>query len=332
MHDLHRASAEIRSLAGSLGRISWNAQLETVTLAALSDEEFDRLNRRAECIETFTQRLIVRSVDDPSLLRELGHYTEHAPWIHALELAQQEKIAIWTDDLGMRRLARSLNFGAFGTPALIDAIRTDQLTKSTNPETDNAAVTWAAALNMELARDYIVDLPLTHEELLLLAAEDDWKARTAAATLARPAWWTTNHADCIFAVSAIYAHVRIHAPQDLGSWQYAAMYGVARAIRPETAPAVLARLALTGFDHTTTDKERAQGLSRARAIAAELGIPDPASGLPSAAAEMQQSGECDDPDALVQRVLAIADAIDQRNDKFADITSVTVDSSDSPDI
>ncbi|WP_280456013.1 DUF4365 domain-containing protein [Nocardia brasiliensis] len=310
MHDLHRATADIRSLAGSFGRISWNAQLETVSLAALSDEEFDRLNRRAERIDTFTQRLVVRSVTEPSLLRELCNYTEHTPWIHALELAQQEGVAIWTDDLGMRRLARALDLDAFGTPSLIDAIRTDQLAKSTNPDTDNAAVMWAATLNMELARDYVVDLPLTHEELLILAAEDDWKARSAAAALTRPAWWTANHADCIHTVHAIYAQARIHAPQDLASWQFAAMYGVVRAIQPESAPVVLARLALSGFDHATTDWERAQGLSRARAIAAELGIPDPASGLATAAAAMQQSGECDNPSALVQHVLAIADTLE----------------------
>ncbi|WP_327097341.1 DUF4365 domain-containing protein [Nocardia vinacea] len=313
MHDLHRASADMRSLAGSFGRLSWNAQLETAALAELSDQEFDRLNHRAECIDTFTQRLVVRSVNEPSLLRELSHYTEHTPWIHALELAQQEDTAIWTDDLGMRRLARSLNLTAFGTPALIDAVRTDRLEKSTTAEADDAAVTWAATLNMELARDYVVDLPLTHEELLRLAEEDDWKARTAAAPLTRPAWWAANHAGGILTLRTIYARARTHSPHELVSWQYAAMHGLTRAIRPEAAPAVLALLALTGFDHATTDEERAQGLSQARQIAAELGIPDPASGLPSAAAVVQQSGECDDPDELVQRVLAIADATDQHN-------------------
>lgn len=315
MHDLHRASADIRSLASSFGRLSWNAQLKTIALTELSDQEFDRLNHRVESIDAFTRRLVVRSVNEPSLLCELDNYTAHSPWTYVLEIAGQEDTAIWSDDLGVRRLARSLNLAAFGTPALIDAVRADRLEKSTTPEADDAAVAWAATLNLELARDYVVDLPLTSGELLRLAQEDDWKARTGAALLTRPAWWAANHDSGITALNTIYAHARKYSPQELVNWQHAAMYGVTRAIQPESAPALLALLALTGFDHATTDEERAQGLSQARQIAAELGIPDPASGLPSAAAEIQRAGECDNPDALVQRVLAIADATDQNNSR-----------------
>jgi hypothetical protein len=306
MLDLHRASFDIRGLAGSPGSLHWDPEREGITVSELDETEFRRLLARADQIDSYTERLSVRAPGHRTLTKELGDKPEHRAWADAIELAADLEVALWSDDLGLRRMARAFGVAAFGTPALVDAIRDARLENSATVEAHHALIEHAVHLNRLLARDFIVDLPLYSADVLAIAGDEGWAAQSGAITLSRPAWWVANP-EGIALLGVVYERARASAPDQLPGWQFAAMYGIARALQPEAASGLLALLALRGFDSATTDQERADGLRRARRIAGDLGHPDPAAGLQAAANMLAEAGECDDPDGLVERVLALID-------------------------
>lgn len=308
MLGLHRSAFDVRGLAGSPGSMRWDTERDGIAITELSDEEFKRLYDRSERVQNYTDRVQVRAVTDRTALTELAKEREHAEWVDVLHLALERQLPIWSDDLGLRRIARELGLVAFGTPAVVDAIRDLAIENSTESDVDEAAIAAAFDTQVELAADMIVDLPLGTEGLLRLAEADGWKARAGAFALARPAWWVANP-DGIAALRRIYGEARDKAPDDLPAWQYAAMYGTARALQPEAASAILAILAMLGYDEDEpTDETRLDGLRRARQTAADLGHPDPASAVPAAAAALAKAGKCADPERLATRVLEVLDS------------------------
>jgi tetratricopeptide (TPR) repeat protein len=308
MLGLHRAAFDIRGLAGSPGSIRWDPEGDGIAMTELGGEEFRRLYDRSERVQSYTDRVKVRAVSERTALPQLANQREHAEWVDVLHLALERELPIWSDDLGLRRIARELGLISFGTPAVVDAIRDLAIENSTGKDVDEAAIAAAFDTQVELAADMIVDLPLGTEGLLRLAEADGWKARAGAFALARPAWWVAN-SDGTAALRRIYGEARDKAPDDLPAWQYAAMYGTARALQPEAASAVLAFLAMLGYDEDEpTDKTRLDGLRRARRTAAELGHPDPASAVPAAAAALAKAGRCADPEQLAARTLEALDS------------------------
>lgn len=306
MVDLQRASFDIRSLAGSPGSMAWDPEREAVAVSALDEAEFQRLMDRIDRIDAYTDRLSVRTPSQIRLTDELGKDPHHHVWTETLELAAELQVALWCDDLGLRRMARTHGIPTFGTPGLTDAIRDVALEGSTTAEGDQVVIDRAAALNRSMARDWVVDLPLYADDLLAIAESESWAAGAGALAISRPAWWIANH-DGVATVQTLYGHVRNAAPDQLPAWQYAAMRGIARALNAEVGSGVLALLALRGFSDDPTAQERADGLERAIKVASDLGYPDPTAGLHAAAKTLASAGECDDPEAVVASVLALLD-------------------------
>lgn len=308
MLGLHRAAFDIRGLAGSPGSIRWDPERDGIAMTELGEQEFMRLFERSERVQGYTDRVQVRAVTKRTALAQLANEREHAEWVDVLQLALERQLPIWSDDLGLRRIARGLGLSSFGTPAVVDAIRDLAIENSTDTEVVEEAISGAFDTHIELAADMIVDLPLGTEGLLRVAEADGWKARAGAVALARPAWWVANP-DGTTTLRRIYGEARKSAPDDLSAWQFAAMYGTARALQPEAASAVLAMLAMLAYDEDEPkDETRLDGLRRARHIAADLGHPDPASAVRAAAAALAESGQCTDPEQLAARILEALDS------------------------
>jgi hypothetical protein len=161
-----------------------------------------------------------------------------------------------------------------------------------------------------LAEDMIVDLALGEDDVLTLAERDEWVPRAGAAVPSRAAWWAWQR-DALRSLLTLYSRIRDSRPEGLPDWQFAAMFGVARAFRPVDAAAkLLAVLALIGYGPTATDAEILDGVRRARRVATELTLPDPAAQLPAAAVELARMVMCRDPEKLVDRILVALDAGD----------------------
>jgi hypothetical protein len=225
-------------------------------------------------------------------------------------LAHNQGTALWSDDLGLRRLARGAGVACFGTPALIDALR-DRGLENAAPSAYDAILEQTAADNRDLALDLTVDVALHLHDLLQIAEHDGWLPKAAAAVLSRASWWAWQPRPFQDLLD-LYHQVSIHAPAFLPDWQHAAMVGLAKAIRPADAAArTLAAMALLGFGVDVTIDLVTAGMRRARRIATELNLPDPLAHLAAAASALASAGHCPDPQALTTAVL------DQLRDEVA---------------
>ena len=288
----------------------WDLAREGVAVTELGDEEFRHLYTRSERIQDFTDRIQVRSVTNRSLLPSIDLGVEHAEWVDVLHLARELELPVWSDDLGLRRLARGLGLIAFGTPSVVEAVRDSTVVSSSDTEVIEAAIRTAFDTLIELAADMVVDLPLGSEGTLQLAASERWRPGAGAVALSRPAWWAANP-DGLETLLEIYSRVSEDVLENRSGWQYSAMYGVASALDPDAAAVVLAMLAMIGFgEDEPDDEERVRGLRRAREIAAVHHLPDPAGAVAAAAASLGKAGRCDEPEATAARILASLNSAD----------------------
>jgi hypothetical protein len=97
----------------------------------------------------------------------------------------------------------------------------------------------------QLAAAGVVDLTLTSEELLQLAARDDWQPASAAAALTRGAFWTC-YQPALETFLQVIGNVSAHAPAAVPAWLAAACHGLAA-----STPADDALNRLTGLAHST---------------------------------------------------------------------------------
>jgi hypothetical protein len=303
MRDIHRAAFDIRGLAGSPGTVTWDPQLGSVAFHELGELEFTRQLRRVQALEDIAEGLPVRTVGTPTLFDRLGAEPQNAPWLHPIQLAHDEGVALWSDDLGLRRLARQLGVRCFGTSALIDALRDRALDIATTDDAQDAALLQTASYNRELAHDLVVDVALHLEDLLYLAEQDAWLPNAAGAVISRAAWWAWQVTP-VQDLLTLYAKIADHRPDSLPDWQYAAMIGAARAFQPPNfAAKMLAALALLGHDGEPSIGGTVQGLNRARQVADELRLPDPLAQLPAAASVLARSGGSTELEQIVSAVI-----------------------------
>lgn len=312
MHDLNGSYFDIRGLAGSPGSIRWDSVRRTVATTDLGESEYVRIFQRAEQVQFLADRLNVISVPQPRLLLSKLTRDERAHvWVDAIEAAHHHDVALYSDDLSLRRLARSLGVPAFGTPALIDAIRDTALAAVPAADDDRlgAVLEQHAQSNLALVRDRLVDVVVTEEELIELAEHEGWRAGAASSVVSRAKWWVENPQG-IKTVFQILDQAAATESGNAAAWQWAAMQGVASATEPHTAARLLALLAFRGFSQEPTDEERALGLLRARDVASTVGVPDPTNLIVRAVTEGLEGLDVAEPvSALVDRVIALADSM-----------------------
>jgi PIN domain associated with the TPR-GreAB-C-PIN system len=310
LRDVYRAVFEVRGLAGSPGTAGWDTEMGSLVFYELAEDEFTRRLRRSIELEERAQTLSIRSVEDLSLFQELGDDAVHSSWLAPIQLAYDQQLPLWSDDLGLRRLARHFGVDAFGTPAVIDALRDIALRDANDPQEYEPILARAASANQELAADLVVDVPLHLDDLLTLAEQTGWLPTAGALVLSRPSWWAWQPTP-LNDLEALYAHVRQHQHDRFGEWQYAAMIGAARAYQHAgISTKMLAAIALLGLSASPPIDEMVGGCERARRVAAELGLPDPVAQLPAAAAALAKADRCDDPASLVVGVLAALAALE----------------------
>ena len=148
-----------------------------------------------------------------------------------MELAAQAEIPLWSDDVVIRALAASQDIPAFGTLALLHALIED----NTLPDTLRTDV-------QALAAARVVDLTLTPDELLHLAAADGWQPEAAATVVTRPAYWA-SYQPALDTFLQLIGNVSAQAPATIPTWLAAACHGLAASIPATDIPTRLADLA-----------------------------------------------------------------------------------------
>ncbi|MBM2620494.1 DUF4365 domain-containing protein [Actinoplanes sp. LDG1-06] len=309
LRDIHRAALDIRGFAGSPGTLGWDSARNAATFWSLDDSEYLRQLRRVQAVEDFSERVSSRVVSHLSLFDNVPHGPMDDTWTEPIQLAHDGGFALWSDDIGLRRLARQFNIPCFGTPALIDCLRDRRILDNRDGVHLQLILSETAALNRAIASDMIVDVPLHLEDLLVMAEQDQWRPRAGALVLSRPSWWAWQ-TQPIRDLLVFYKVVGQNDPDSLSEWQYAAMVGAARSLQvPEVASKLLAYIGLVGFGNGIDAEVAVEGLKQARRVAVDSGLPDPVLQVPAAIGTMATAGGIERPVELTEYILERIDQL-----------------------
>jgi len=248
----------------------------------------------------------VREVANLSLFETVNSRDGDQCWLAPIQLANDEGLSLWADDIGLRRLARSVGVKAFGTPALVEALNDRALETCDVSDTErlDSLLNERAAWVSQFVREWVVDVPAHLIEVRAQAVADDWHPQAAAAILSRPSWWAWQH-DPFNDWRVIAREVNTNRPGVFGEWQYAAMLGVSRAcVDPNYAAAMLASLALLGTGGGGSAQDSVEGCVRAGEVATSRGITDPLIHVPAIAGAMGRLGWIEDAEQFAQDVLS----------------------------
>jgi tetratricopeptide (TPR) repeat protein len=306
LRDIHRAVHDIRSLAGSPGRMGWDPTERRVRISETSTEEFIRQLTRAEALDSYATSLPVGTPSRSELRDRLDDDGEFAAWLDPVQLAKEGGYSLWSDDLGLRRIAHAFEVDSFGTAALIDGLREREITR-VNADQIEAVLSRSAEVVRRLGQDCLVDLPLGPHDLWLLGEQDEWHPSAGAVALSRASWWVWQNqasANPLHQLAEVLAAVAELRADSLPAWQMSALGGGGRAFVPDHASRGLCELALLARGPGSSDRDIVEGLMRARLIANELDISDPVDEISAAAAHLADGGLVDDPEDLARRVLA----------------------------
>ena len=293
--DITRAMVDVHGLAASSGSMAWDRASDRPVFFERTDAEYRLVRSRAEALAHQASRATVADVKDSSLFGDSVHVAEDSPWLAAIELAAQESLTLWCDDVAVRRLARSVGVKAFSTMALLDAWSSARLESAESPEEIEAVIESQERIARELLAEYVVDVPVSTQQLVAQAATDGWQPAAAGLAISRPAWWVWQ-TDPFVEFRQLMTAVRSGDYKRLPDWQYAGMLGAARAAAtPEAARDVLAGLALLGWNDDLQPEppfdDLMRGCENARRAAETLeGVGDPVLALPAARATLAKTG------------------------------------------
>lgn len=141
----------------------------------------------------------------------------HLPWLSPLQVAGENRLALWSDDAAARGLAQQLGISAFGTYDLALALaQSSRLNEAELRE-------WKRSLLNGL----IVDLPLDRDLIVEVAREHAWLPSPVSVAISRAGIWS-DHASAFTLFESIFRSVFVEAPAQLPHWLQVSILGGAQ--------------------------------------------------------------------------------------------------------
>jgi hypothetical protein len=226
-------------------------------------------------------------------------------WLAPIALAKERGLALWSDDVAQRNLARVCGVSAFGTITLQQLRAAERL--SAEDADDEARTAVLAARRTETVKalgERVVDVITDAETIIEQARHEEWGDRPglAAATVGRPTWWLLSPAPWND-LQAILAAAR----QDSGpveTWQAIAMWG-ASALAPEDPSRMAVLIASVCLADGSSPAPVSHAVAMLRIgseVAAQRKARPPADYLAQAGAELAAAGVLADPLSLSAEV------------------------------
>ncbi|MBB2924011.1 DUF4365 domain-containing protein [Cellulomonas cellasea] len=304
--DIGQAGMDLRTLAASPGTVGWDARRQVPAFYELTAAEYAEWQQRIHGLETVAGETLVRGAAGVSRFPELKSPMDLAPWLVPIDLASQENLALWSDDLAVRRIARSVGVRSFGTMALLDHLANTRIAAAHNDIDVERAISMLHTAVRELVSEQVVDVPASLDDVLAQAASDSWLPRSAALVVSRPAWWSWRK-EPLEELVLLYRSVEAHRPESLPDWQFAVMLGLGRGQSdPSQASLILAVVALLGTVAEPSVPDVVDGCLRARDVAERLNLPDPATQLPFARELLLQDGHVRSAELIEQALRELA--------------------------
>ena len=297
--DLRRARDALATR--SSGSFYYDTHAQQLIATELDEQQAENLAAAAAELVALGRTLPrVRGVDDsaPSLRGDIR------PWLGLISTCRAQGLALWSDDVVLRDIARAEQVPSFGTYTLLAQLHADG---SLSPAEFEASL-------FDLTQHRGLDLPVQLERLRIVAGIDRWRPEAAALVLTRPAAWYTNHTACLTLISEACDR-RSTDPSDLAIWAARATQGICATITnaEQATPAVAAMLARLLITPNLTPEGTRGLLEGTRMIATRSGVADPWPGavdiVRDAILDVHSGEEC----RLIMTVLAAdLDQADQR--------------------
>jgi len=248
----------------STANMGWNADQQRMVIVEISQADADLLAQRAAWMARTALSLDVMTVGALTQFPEMDSEFARS-WLAPLELAKRQGVAVLSDDVALRGLARSFGIPAFGSIAVLDAL----VAKGhLEPAARDAAL-------LELRRNFVVDLPFDAEQLRQAAEADEWRPGPAYFVLTRPATWE-NRQQALAFYRVGQRRIASGDSGNLPQWLQAAILGFAAGQPPSgvTFGAGLL-LSLTTLEANMDPEIFAALVPAARQAATDLGGGDP---------------------------------------------------------
>ncbi|MFF2276788.1 DUF4365 domain-containing protein [Agromyces sp. NPDC058126] len=272
-------------------------------------EEVDPVALRAQFSRASNLYVAARSltvVPDPNGHSELTRVRENlgdAPWLDCLDYAENQRIAVWSDDLAQRNVARALGLAAFGTVNLLEALALAELGDSPTAEATAVFIEKQVQLLEKLTAHRVVDQPVSVGMLKAMIASG---SNEGAIVLTRPGWWILQGGiDAWFELRDALAAGDTSRAQ---AWLYCAMRGVASmgAADAEASLRHVTVLALLGLSGSPSPAQVRSGIEIAEFVSDEYELGDPKSILAEVIAALASDAAIGDPASFLADVLGEA--------------------------
>lgn len=182
------------------------------TVVEESAEVVERMAATISSMAAIARRFKPR-IDEPQPDSEIA---DSGAWLGLIRQCQTDGSVLWSDDLGLRRLARSEGVDSFGTQTIINWAHANRVIDQTQ----------FSLILLTLADNYFVDLPFDLTRAQHLASASGWLAGPAAVLIGRKWAWAAAPVDCMRLVRQAFKE-NVGKPDQLALWASNAASGIA---------------------------------------------------------------------------------------------------------
>jgi len=226
-------------------------------------------------------------------------------WLAPIALAKERGLALWSDDVAQRNLARYCGVPAFGTITLQQTRAAERLAAGDADDEARTAAVLAArrAETVQALGERVVDVITDAETIIEQARHEEWgDPGLAAATVGRPTWWLLSPAPWNDLQAILAAARKDSGPVE--TWQSTAMWGasVLAPDDPSRMAVLIAGVCLTDSSSRDPASHAAAMLRIGADVAAQRQARPPADYLAQAGAELAAVGVLADPLSFIAQV------------------------------
>jgi predicted nucleic acid-binding protein len=168
------AAEAVRSLSAFSTMSVGRSRDGTAVVSAITDAEAKSRHSRASALLAQYEAMSIVERTWDSAVPELGEHLDDLVWAESVDLALSISSTLWCDDVNVRRIAADLGIKAFGTFALIEALRRDEVIHDD----------LACFLRARLISRGLVGSGFNRNDATAAAELESWKPSGAAAYLA----------------------------------------------------------------------------------------------------------------------------------------------------
>lgn len=299
--DFELARGDMDGLAASSGHLGWDPGHRRPVYAAPDlDHQLESI-RRLKVLELAMQHISATPVDELTTFAELaGTDGSDAAWLAPVELAKARNLVLWSDDVALRKLARSVGVRAFGTVSLLEHLA-DTAVSSMAGDDQEAFEGLLQDRRSDVARAVkvgVVDLPIEIDHLIEIATAENFPIGLAECTVGRAAWWVwsqSRYQDINKLLGAITDSATSR------SWRTVAMEGAASLSpwNPTQAGGLVAATAIAGRGLTPDPSEVAESVKVGEQVAERHEAASPSTAFPKVALALEELGSINGAEDLI---------------------------------